>query len=156
MTDIMGPEERSQLMSRIRPENTKPEMLIRKSLHALGYRYSLHRKDLPGKPDIVMPKYGAVIFVHGCFWHAHDCNLFTYPKKNREWWKNKLDGNRKRDRGVIRALQGIGWRVLTVWECSIRGKAKRDFEQLMCEVTEWLRSDTPVMELRGMERKNDC
>ena len=108
-------------MSRISGKDTKPEMMVRKFLHANGFRYSLHRKDLPGKPDIVLPKYDTVIFVHGCFWHAHEgCKYFKIPKTRTEWWKNKLLANRDRDQKHIQQLEESGWKVIVVWECDLK------------------------------------
>lgn len=112
---------RSEMMSRIGPKNTKPELILRKGLHALGYRFRLYQKDLPGCPDLVLKKYNAVIFIHGCFWHAHaGCRFFQLPKTNTEFWAKKLSGNRLRDDAVSDSLLKSGWRVLNVWECAIR------------------------------------
>ena len=122
MTDVHTREQSSYNMSRIKNKDTKPELLIRKALFSKGFRYRLHRKDLPGKPDMVFPKYRAVIFVNGCFFHYHDCRLFKMPQTRRSWWKKKLTGNRIRDQKNITALLDSGWRILTIWECSWRGK----------------------------------
>lgn len=112
---------RSEMMSRIGPKNTKPEMIIRKGLHSLGFRYRLHVKELPGCPDLVLKKYQTAVFIHGCFWHAHDgCRFFRLPKTNTSFWATKLDGNRKRDIDVTNSLLKSGWRVLRIWECAIR------------------------------------
>ena len=109
------------MMSRIGPKNTKPEMIIRKGLHSLGFRYRLHVKELPGCPDLVLKKYQTAVFIHGCFWHAHDgCRFFRLPKTNTSFWATKLDGNRKRDIDVTNSLLKSGWRVLRIWECAIR------------------------------------
>jgi DNA mismatch endonuclease (patch repair protein) len=108
-------------MSQVGAEDTKPEMIVRKFLHAKGFRYRLHVKDLPGKPDLVLPKYNSVIFVHGCFWHAHkDCKFFKIPQTRTEWWKKKLLGNKKRDKRNIRKLEEKGWNVIVVWECELK------------------------------------
>ena len=121
MTDTVPPEKRSEIMSRIRSTNTKPEMVVRKMLHAAGYRYRLHRKDLPGKPDIVLPKYQAVIFVNGCFWHHHEgCRIAATPKSNAEFWLSKLSKNVERDQKNSERLRSDGWRVLVIWECACR------------------------------------
>jgi DNA mismatch endonuclease, patch repair protein len=107
-------------MARVRSTDTRPEMLVRKVVYALGYRYRLHAKDLPGHPDIVFRKYAKVIFVHGCFWHRHaGCALARLPKSRLDFWLPKLEGNRKRDRRNKRELQRVGWKVLTVWECQL-------------------------------------
>ena len=123
MTDIVSEEQRSYNMSRIRSKNTKPEITVRSMLHRLGYRFTVNgpkNKQLPGKPDIVLPKYKTVIFVHGCFWHGHkDCKNFRYPKTRTDWWKGKIDGNVARDRAHIRRIEEMGWRVLVIWECEL-------------------------------------
>jgi len=109
-------------MSHIRSKNTKPEVLVRKELFRRGYRYRINVSKLPGKPDIVLPKYKTVIFVNGCFWHGHEgCKYFVLPKSNATFWENKIRSNQKRDRGVIKMLQEAGWNVITIWECSLTG-----------------------------------
>jgi len=118
--DIWTKEKRSDVMSRIGQQDTKPEILVRKLLHALGYRFRLHRRDLPGRPDIVLPKYKTVIFVHGCFWHLHaDCPEGRIPDSNMDYWEPKLKRTVARDVENCRALQDLGWNVVTVWECQI-------------------------------------
>ncbi len=118
MTDSLTPERRSWNMSRIKGRNTIPEKLVRSLLHRLGYRFSLHRRDLPGKPDIVMPRHQTVVFVHGCFWHMHKgCKDASIPKTRLLWWTEKLADNAARDKRHRNALRRLGWRVLTVWEC---------------------------------------
>lgn len=108
-------------MSRIRSSGTKPEIAVRRALHGMGFRFRLHRRDLPGKPDIVLPKYKLAIFVHGCFWHQHpDCKLASWPKTRGEYWGPKLTSNVARDQRNVRALEEMGWRVETVWECETR------------------------------------
>lgn len=114
---------RSHCMSRIRGKNTKPEILVRKGLHARGFRFRLHNKKLPGSPDIVLPKYGAAIMVNGCFWHGHKgCRYATKPKTNIEFWETKIARNRHRDEVTTAHLEALGWTVITVWECELRGK----------------------------------
>ena len=121
MTDVLTPEQRSRCMSAIRGKNTKPEMIVRSVTHCMGYRFRLHRKDLPGKPDLVFPRRRKAIFVHGCFWHQHpSCRFATRPATRAEFWANKLDGNVARDEKQIRALRELGWTVGVVWECEIR------------------------------------
>ena len=118
--DVFSPEKRSQVMSRIRSKDTKPEKIIRSILHKLGFRFRINRIDLPGKPDIVLPKCKTVIFVHGCFWHQHeDCKYAVMPKSNTNYWKPKLTKNMDRDKLNIKRLNEIGWNVLTIWECQI-------------------------------------
>jgi DNA mismatch endonuclease (patch repair protein) len=121
MTDVHTPEQRSRNMAAIKGAHTKPETIVRRALYALGYRYRLHRKDLPGKPDIVLPRLRIVIFVHGCFWHSHDCRWGrVIPKTRAEFWADKRNGTVERDNRKERALEELGWRVLTVWECETR------------------------------------
>jgi DNA mismatch endonuclease (patch repair protein) len=121
MADVHSPQTRSYNMSRIKSGNTKPEILVRKFLHAQGYRFRLHVKDLPGKPDIVLPKYKTVIFVHGCFWHGHNnCKYFVVPKTRTDWWLKKIDGNKRNDQKKLEALQALGWKVLVVWGCELK------------------------------------
>ncbi|WP_010324919.1 very short patch repair endonuclease [Marinobacterium stanieri] len=121
MTDIVDQATRSRMMSSIKGKNTKPEMAVRRWLHAQGYRYRLHRKDLPGKPDLVLPKYNLVIFVNGCFWHQHPgCHYAYTPASNNEKWKAKLEGNRQRDQIQQQQLLDMGWRVLIIWECGLK------------------------------------
>ncbi len=123
MPDFLSPQRRSRLMSRIRGRNTKPEMVVRKLLWRAGYRYRLHCKELPGKPDVVFPGRRRVIFVHGCFWHRHPgCSRATLPATRREFWSRKLEGNTVRDAQAVEALQLAGWRVLVVWECEIKSQ----------------------------------
>lgn len=125
MADKLSPEKRSLLMSQVRGKDTAPEMLVRSALHRDGYRYSLHRKDLPGKPDIVFGPRGKVVFVHGCFWHGHrNCNQGGLSKSNREFWKSKIAKNRARDRRVRRDLISEGWEVMVVWSCELRSSKK--------------------------------
>ncbi|WP_312684339.1 very short patch repair endonuclease [Stenotrophomonas chelatiphaga] len=126
MADTLTVQERSERMSRIRGTDTKPELWVRRSLHALGFRFRLHVRTLPGRPDIVMPKYATVIFVHGCYWHAHSCQKGRIPASNPMFWKEKFDTNRRRDAKNYRALRSTGWRVLTVWECELKSAASRE------------------------------
>lgn len=123
MADVHTPEQRSYNMSRIKGTNTKPEMLVRKYLHAHGYRYKLHDKTLPGKPDLILPKYRTVIFIHGCFWHGHtNCKYYVVPKTKTDWWLAKINGNIANDEKAIQALMQDGWKVITVWECDLKPK----------------------------------
>lgn len=119
-TDCFTPEKRSEVMSRVKSENTKPELSVRSALHRMGYRFRLHRKDLPGRPDIVLPKHRTAIFVHGCFWHQHpDCRKATVPVKNSAFWEAKLKRNKGRDEQAERSLRELGWNVVVVWECEV-------------------------------------
>jgi DNA mismatch endonuclease (patch repair protein) len=119
--DKLTPERRSWNMSRIRSSNTKPELIVRSLLHHMGYRFRLHRKDLPGTPDIVLPRHKAVIFVHGCFWHRHkDCKYAYTPKSRIDFWQAKFAANVERDKRAVQELTALGWRVFTLWECDIK------------------------------------
>ena len=125
MSDILTPSQRYKCMSSIRGKNTKPEILVRKGLYARGFRFRLHNKKLPGSPDIVLPKYGVAIMVNGCFWHGHKgCRYATKPKTNIEFWETKIARNRHRDEVTNAHLEALGWHVITVWECELRGKAE--------------------------------
>lgn len=119
MADRITPETRSRNMAAIRAKDTKPELEVRRFLHSQGFRFRLHRKDLQGKPDLVLPKYKTAIFVHGCFWHLHGCKNTVIPKTRTEWWLAKLEGNRARDEKNRERLEQLGWQVITVWECEI-------------------------------------
>jgi DNA mismatch endonuclease (patch repair protein) len=120
MADVVDKATRSRMMSGIHAKNTKPELLVRKALHARGFRFRLHVNKLPGKPDLVFPKHRAVVFVHGCFWHRHQyCKFATVPKNNADFWAKKLDANRRRDLLHGQQLRALGWRALTIWECEI-------------------------------------
>ncbi|MDO8322658.1 MAG: DNA mismatch endonuclease Vsr [Phenylobacterium sp.] len=124
MTDVYGPEKRSAVMARVKGKNTSPELKVRKALTRLGARYRLHRKDLPGSPDIVLPGRRLAIFVHGCFWHGHDCARGArVPKANRDYWLAKVDRNRARDVASRATLAALGWRVETIWECDLKDDA---------------------------------
>lgn len=149
MADIVSPQTRSRMMSGIRGKNTKPEMLIRKALFARGFRYRIHDKNLPGNPDVVLPKYKAVILIQGCFWHQHDCHLFKWPKSREEFWQEKIASNKARDEKVIRDLIASGWRILILWECALKGKTRRPLEELSDMVVDWICSDSPYLEVEG-------
>lgn len=149
MADVVSPEKRSQMMAGIKGKNTKPEMLMRSALHRLGFRYKLHGKGMPGKPDMVFPKYKAVLFVHGCFWHGHSCHLFKWPSSRPEFWHTKINRNREVDRESTAKLEQMGWRVGVVWECAVRGRAKLPFTDVVESVGKWLQSEEPTFEKRG-------
>ena len=126
MADVHEPEIRSYNMSQIKGKDTKPEMLVRKFLHAHGFRYHLHDKKLPGKPDIVLPKYNTVVMVHGCFWHGHEgCKYYVVPKTRTQWWLDKINTNKRKDKENESELKTLGWDVLTVFECALKSE-KRD------------------------------
>jgi len=127
MTDVYSPEKRSAVMRRVKGRNTTPEMKVRRALTTLGARYRLHRKDLPGNPDVVMPGRRLAIFVHGCFWHGHDCARGSRaPKQNAEYWQAKIGRNVARDAKSTEALAALGWRVETIWECDLKDAERLD------------------------------
>lgn len=125
MADVHSTEIRSFNMSQIKGKDTKPEILVRKFLFSNGIRYRLHDKKLPGKPDMVFPKYKKVVFIHGCFWHGHEnCKYFVVPKTRTEWWLNKINSNKKKDTESVYALKKQGWKVITIWECELKPNTK--------------------------------
>ncbi len=146
MIDVVSPEVRGRMMAGIRGKNTTPEKLIRSQLHRLGYRFRIHSTALPGKPDLVLTRYKAVIFVHRCYWHCHECHLFKWPKTRTEFWKSKLTRNRENDRKVINALLKSQWRVCIVWECMLKGKTI-DLELVLQQLDDWLKSETSFLEI---------
>lgn len=138
---------RSEMMSRIGSKDTKPEMLIRRDLHARGFRYRLHVAEMPGRPDIVLSRFRAVIFIHGCFWHAHQgCKYFRAPHTRTGFWMEKLDGNRRRDMAKAELLRQDGWRVLVVWECATKSNS---VDCLVNAIVSWLQGGDPVGEISG-------
>jgi len=150
MADIVSPEVRSRMMAGIRGKNTKPELLIRSGLHKLGYRFKLHDRALPGKPDLVLPKWNAVVFVHGCFWHGHGCHLFRLPSTRKEFWLDKIERNRRSDESAVRALLDMGWRVAVIWECSTKGKTKLPIGSILANLVNWLQSSRLRIEIDGL------
>jgi len=135
--DIFSPDQRSRMMSRIRGKNTKPELLVRRAVHALGFRFRLHRRDLPGSPDLVFPSRHKVIFVHGCYWHRHPGCQYAYtPKSNMTFWQLKFEANVTRDRLALSALESLGWGALVIWECETH-----DAEALRARLIEFLKGD---------------
>lgn len=149
MPDVHDRATRSRNMAAVRGKDTKPELIIRKGLHAAGLRYRLHVKDLPGKPDLVFPKHRAAVFVHGCFWHGHACPLFKLPETRRDFWHQKIEGNVARDEAAIVRLRSLGWRVAVVWECALRGKDRRDLADVLSELSSWIRSDADRIMIAG-------
>lgn len=146
MTDVFDTATRSRVMSRIRGKNTSPEMFIRKGLFKKGFRFRLHSKQIQGKPDIVLKKYGAIIFVHGCFWHGHGCRYFKWPKTNTSFWEAKIKTNIKNDAINREALLSSGWRVCIVWECRVRAMKKTD-GSLISEIADWITGENSFVEL---------
>jgi DNA mismatch endonuclease (patch repair protein) len=153
LADVVDAATRSRMMSGIRGKDTKPELMIRKALHSRGFRYRIHCKDLPGKPDLCLPKYRAVIFVHGCFWHGHDCHLFKWPKTRPEFWQAKIRRNREVDADSFECLAKSGWRLATIWECALKGKTRLQADDLVINLDHWLRSDVQHLVLKGL---NPC
>lgn len=139
------------MMSGIKGKNTKPELLIRSRLHAEGFRYRIHDKKLAGKPDLVFPKWNAVLFVHGCFWHRHECHLFKLPKSRTPFWDEKLEANRRRDLLHVEELISDGFRVGVVWECAVKGKHKIPVDHVIEKVSNWLQSNELKLEVAGTE-----
>ena len=145
MTDIVSPEVRSRMMAAIRSRDTKPEMMVRRYLHAQGFRYSLHRKDLPGRPDLTLRRRNAVVLVNGCFWHGHsDCSFANVPATRRDFWGAKIAGNVARDARSISRLASLGWRIAVVWECALRKEPSRGLRQL----ERFLRSNHASIDIR--------
>lgn len=142
---------RSRNMSRIRAKDTKPELLIRRGLHGRGFRFRLHSRNLPGKPDLVLRKYNAVVFVHGCFWHRHECALFKWPKRRHDYWRDKLQTNVRRDAQVASELSKSGWRILHIWECSVKGPYRIGIAAVLERAAEWLLSDQGASHISGRD-----
>lgn len=147
MADRLTPEQRRLNMRRVRAKDTKPELTVRRLLHAQGLRFRLHRRDLPGNPDIVLPRHRAVLFVHGCFWHGHGCSLFRMPETRQEFWSAKIADNRRRDRNAIEALAAADWRSLWVWECALRGRYRLTAAELSDAMSAFVRSDAGFIEI---------
>ena len=148
MTDVVDKATRSRMMSGIRGKDTKPEMIIRKGLHKFGFRFRLHDKTLPGKPDLVLRKYNAVIFINGCFWHKHECHLFKWPKTRPEFWREKINRNQRNDKLVLNKLSKAGWRICIIWECALKGK-NNDLSGVLHKITTWLTSENRFLEIAG-------
>lgn len=134
------------MMAGIRSKNTKPEMIVRKGLHRLGFRFLVHDKRLPGKPDLVFPKWRSAIFVNGCFWHGHDCHLFKLPSTRTEFWRDKISANKQRDQAALSNIEEMGWRALSVWECEIKNRSKEEVEALLDRCQNWLTGSAPKVQ----------
>ena len=145
MADVVDVETRSRMMSGIRAKNTKPELLLRSMLHRQGYRFRLHSRQLPGTPDMVLPKFGAVVFVHGCFWHGHECPVFKWPKTREAFWREKILRNQDNDRKAVAELIAVGWRVAVIWECALR-KRPEEIALLVRCLGNWLQGAEPHFE----------
>lgn len=151
MPDKISKETRSKIMAAIKGRNTKPEMIVRQGLFRRGYRYKLYSNSLAGKPDLVFPKYGAVIFINGCFWHGHKCSLFQEPQTNQLYWKTKISANKKRDAKAIKALLCDEWRVLVLWECALYRKQSAEIEIVLDEIEKWLHSSNVKLSIDGFK-----
>lgn len=136
-------------MAAIRSRDTKPELVLRRGLHALGFRYRLHGRNLPGRPDLVFPKFRAVLFVNGCFWHGHGCDLFRWPKTREAFWRGKIGANVARDQSALAVLRETGWRTGVVWECAMKGRGRHDPVAMIAAVADWLRSGESSLDLAG-------
>ena len=148
--DVLTAEQRRENMRRVRGRDTKPEMVVRRGLHARGLRYCLHDATLPGRPDLVFPRYRTVAFIHGCFWHLHGCAISTVPNTRHDFWLKKLSGNARRDRKSIDVLQAEGWRVLVIWECALRGPNRRAISDVLAASETFIRSgEGSLMHLAG-------
>ena len=135
------------MMSGIRGKNTKPELLIRRGLHARGLRFRLHCRDIPGNPDLCFRPRRAVVFIHGCFWHAHACHLFKWPSTRVEFWQAKIEGNRTRDAATMERLREQGWRVLTIWECALKGSKRQPLDHVLDHAEAWLLKGSGDLEI---------
>lgn len=151
--DIVNAATRSRMMSGIRGKNTKPEVRVRQLLHGHGFRFRLHVAHLPGKPDIVLPRFRAVVMVHGCFWHGHECHLFKWPGSRVEFWKGKIERNRMNDLKAVEALLEKGWRVATIWECAIKGVGRMNDDALAQNLTEWIQGNAAEIQIIGNNTK---
>lgn len=149
MADVVDAVTRSRMMSGIKGKNTKSELQVRLGLHALGFRYRLHPKEIPGKPDLWLPRYKAAVFVHGCFWHGHDCSLFKIPGTRQDFWQQKIDTNRTRDAKVDGLLAERNLRRLEIWECAFRGPGRIGLEDTLAQAAEWLLGDEMRGRIRG-------
>ena len=145
MADVVDKATRSRMMANISSRNTKPEIFIRSELHKLGFRFRKNVKGLKGTPDLVLKKYSALIFVHGCFWHGHDCRYFKLPETRKEFWGNKIEVNRNRDANIIAALKKDGWRICVVWECAVRSKKRGEH---LSRITKWITGNKKFREIR--------
>ncbi|MBI1245056.1 MAG: DNA mismatch endonuclease Vsr [Alphaproteobacteria bacterium] len=149
MADIVDRETRSRMMAAVKGKNTKPEIAVRRALHAMGFRFRLHKAGLPGRPDIVLPKHKVAIFVNGCFWHGHDCPMYRQPANNRAFWIVKIDRNRERDARAMSEIKQVGWRVLTIWECAMRGRGRIGIDALIIRTARWIAGPRKAGSIRG-------
>lgn len=155
MIDRVTPPERSKMMAAVRGTNTAPELYVRKQLFAAGFRFRLHVACLPGKPDIVLPRFKIAIFVHGCFWHGHECHLFKKPTTRTDFWLGKIARNQQVDATAHERLRIDGWRVATVWECALKGRTRLNFDEAIDTLSAWLPTDSPELTVRGRDDASD-
>lgn len=151
--DVVDTPTRSRMMAGIRGTDTKPELAIRGHLHHAGFRFRLHVRTLPGRPDIVLPKHNAIVLVNGCFWHGHNCPSYKIPSTHHEFWKEKIRQNRVRDRRNLRAHMEFGWRVAMVWECALKGPGRMDEDVLIRKLARWIPSRSSSLTLTGGGRR---
>ena len=149
MADVVDKDTRSRMMSGIKGKNTKPEILIRKGLFSRGFRYRLHDAKLPGKPDLVLPKFKAIILVNGCFWHKHDCHLFKWPSTRMEFWREKMLSNVERDFSNFRRYKALGYKVMVVWECALKGNDRLENNEVLDSIEEWLKNCEVDAQIEG-------
>ena len=149
MTDIVSPEIRSRIMSGIRSVDTKPELMLRRGLHRRGFRFRLHDRALPGRPDLVFSGRRSVIFVNGCFWHGHQCHLFRWPRSREDFWREKITGNMERDRLNRTRLLEQGWRICRVWECGSKGKHRLPVDSVIDRCAAWLDGVERELDIKG-------
>lgn len=149
MVDVLTKEQRQLNMKNIKGRDTKPELLIRQELHRRGLRFRLNVPNLPGRPDLVFPRHKVAIFIHGCFWHGHDCPMFHLPETRREFWRRKIEATKLRDLKVHMELLDLDWRILTVWECSMRGKNRLSTHSLIDSCVRFIYSHAKIQVLRG-------
>lgn len=156
MTDIVDQETRSRMMAGIRGKDTTPELIVRRGLHGAGFRYRLHSRRLPGRPDLVLRRHRALILVNGCFWHGHKCHLFKWPRGPRaEFWRQKIVGNIQRDRQNYKAYEDSGWRVAVVWECALKGRNRLDSERVIDRLAAWIGGSERFIEISGKHTGGD-
>ena len=152
LADVVDALTRSRMMAGIHSRNTRPEKLVRSSLHKRGFRFRLQSKKVPGRPDLILPRYRAAVFVHGCFWHGHDCSLFRLPSTRTAFWRQKIGRNRDRDVEVRALVTGSGWRHLAIWECAVRGIREPDLERVAERVARWVCGQRKTGDIRGRPR----
>jgi DNA mismatch endonuclease (patch repair protein) len=147
--DTLTSEERSRRMASVRQSHTEPELVVRRLMHRAGLRFRVADRRLPGSPDIVLPRWRTVVFVHGCFWHGHDCPLFKLPRTRTEWWRAKVASNINRDQRAVECLVAMGWRAITVWQCALKGKGRLASADLAAALSNAVRMNSSLTEVRG-------